>query len=211
MDIERFIAIRPYLYHLTDPRNVPLIIQDKRLISTKSLAIDSELDDKKTVEFLRNKRSGHQTLQRHGVEVYIRDQDPISMKSLAKGTTGGLTANDFLEILNERVFFWPTIKDLKIHFERYENEEPTILRFRTEDILTLNPSPEFCYLNSGAPRCIAHYGGKPAPRNRETFRVATQFERSHTSVREFTVVDQASLPSDIWQANHPDGPWEMVK
>lgn len=210
MDIEKFKEKRPYLYHLTAPENIPQIIKQRKLFSTQYLVNQSTLSQSERVDFLRSKRSGHKKIIVDGIEVFIRDQDPISMKSLAKATTELNSPEDFLEILNERVFFWPTIKDLNIHFKRYEGEKPTILRFSTSDIISLNTDPEFCFLNSGAPRCIAHYGGKPAPRNRHTFKTATHFERTYAGVREFTILSSANLPENIWTSDSPDGPWKLI-
>lgn len=210
MDIEQFKEKRTYLYHLTDTRNIVEIIRQRKLFSTRHLVYNSNLSVSDQMNFLRSKRVGHKKLVIDGVEVFIRDQDPISLKSLAKATLELDSPQDFLEILNERVFFWPTIKDLSIHFERYKDEKPTILRFATNDIIMLNSEPEFCFLNSGAPRCSPHYGGKPAPRNRGTFQKASNFERSHASVREFTILNFSNLPENIWSSNSPYGPWELI-
>ena len=108
MEILEFIESREYLYHLTDERNVALILDKRKLISTQEIVNSSTLTSSEKIEFLRNKRVGHKSIELSVSEgiIQIRDQDPISMKSLARATK---VPGDFLEILNERVFFWPTL------------------------------------------------------------------------------------------------------
>ena len=210
MDLQSFIKRRPYLFHLTDRSNLPLILESKQLFSTQHLVGNSTLSPEEQVDFLRSKRSGHKKITINGNEISIRDQDPISMKALAKAIDVGSTPNDFLEILNERVFFWPTVKDLKIHFERYKQEQPIILMLETEKIVEINSEPEFCHLNSGAPRCSPYHDGKPAPRNRNTFQTAENFEMTPGKVREFTILNFARLPSKVWTSESPEGPWVLT-
>lgn len=209
MEITEFIKSREYLYHLTDERNVALILAKRKLISTQEIVNISTLTNSEKAEFLRNKRVGHKSIILSKSEdiIQIRDQDPISMKSLARAAK---VPGDFLEILNQRVFFWPTLKDLNIHFERYRDEKPIILRFSTADIVELNSQPEFCHLNSGAPRCSPHYGGNPAPRDRSIFKIAQNFDLPKGRVREFTLVGSADLPLKFWKSSSPLGPWEEV-
>src|SRR5439155_7137821 len=88
----------------------------------------------------------------------IRDQWPLYAGNIA--LEARCSFEDIIQLLNERVFFWPgwhtgPIGYGRRHFERYENESPAILRVPTEKLYAANSdaSPQYCRYNSGLPRC----------------------------------------------------------
>jgi hypothetical protein len=205
MDINKFIELRPHLYHLTDERNINPILQSRTLNSAAVLAKLGGVPN--LSEFLRTRRRGHFPIENGSFLAILRDQDPLFEKIVTKNLEGGWTFGDFVYSLNSRVFFWPTEKDLKTHYKRYENqnEYPKIIRVATEDLFAINKTEaQFCRLNSGAPRCSSHYKEGAPPRGPKTFLVASEYPDSPSSIREVTFIKSCILPDNIWISNHPD-------
>jgi len=204
MTIERFIGLRPYLYHLTDEENLESILRSGTLKSTATLVQEFHLEDADT--FLRTRRVGHKKIIYRNKSVIIRDQDPLFIKILAKNLEGGWTIGDFIHSLNSRVFFWAKEKDMQGHYLRYENQKefPKILRFSTEDLFKLNDNePQFCRLNSGAPRCSCYYPEGAPPRGETTFQHADNYKYTPSTVREVTFLSTCTLPKEIFLSSHP--------
>lgn len=208
MTLQEFCDKRPYLYHLTDRTNLPIILKTKSLFSTKDIA-NFALPKKDVKGFLRGKRDNHVTLTANGIEYKIRDQKPILLTVLNRSLSGG-DAGDFIELLNTRVFWWPTLTRLIRHYNRYESESPIILRVNSADILELNKNVEFCHLNSGATRCHPKYGGNAPTRGKDSFLGPEFYNKGITSIAEVTFVDGCYLPEIIWIGDAPDGNWKLV-
>jgi hypothetical protein len=206
MNITKFVETRPFLYHLTDVRNLSNITSQAKLLSTKAIIEGS--NHVNPAEYLRTKRRVHDEISINGHSYHIRDQRPISEIVLARSLTNGWTTGDFIAHLNCRVFLWPTISRLERHFKRYENENPIILRFNTSDIVSQN-NVEFCRLNSGATRCSSHWGGNAPERGPETFQIAESYLGTHSSVAEVTIPEFCNLPELFWTSNHPHGQWSV--
>ena len=204
MNLQRFLEITPYVYHLTDSDNFPTILASQRILSTKNIVEASGMPNPDI--FLQSKRREHTEITVDGNIYKIRDQKPISEIVLARSLTDNWANADFIEHLNRRVFFWPSINRLVRHFNRYQDEQPIILRFRTSDLLVLHPQAEFCRLNSGATRCNAVWGGNAPERGPNTFVTAENFEQSPREVAEVTIPNFANLPNEFWTAPTPNGP-----
>lgn len=196
------------MYHLTASSNVASIVERRELLSAKRVAETVGLEN--ISDFVRTRRPHHVVLESAGRAFHVRDQRPISERALAKCLSNGMTVGDYLELLNERIFFWATTDRLNRHYVRYRDEKPTILRFKTADIISLNSNVELCRLNSGATRANYHLGGKPPLRGRETFSSAARFSGAIGAVAEVTLVDRCILPSSIHKATSPYGPWRLV-
>lgn len=209
MDIDKFIKLRPYVYHLTDRRNLNSIIAQKQIFSTRKIVSDSAIQNKKT--YLASRRPNHDLIKINVYDFHIRDQQPISELVLGRSLTNNWTVADFIAHLNKRVFFWPTINRLTRHYDRYQSENPIILRFSTEDVLKLNPNAEFCHLNSGATRCSSHWNGDAPHRGADTFLTAANYQLGHASVAEVTILDYCDLPDDYWTSGSPNGQWTKRK
>ena len=209
LNIEKFIRINPFLYHLTDRRNLPHIIESRRLMSTSELVNSSDLENKE--DFIRVRRPSHAELSYNGRTLYIRDQKPISLVVLERSLTDNWTSSDFIEHLNKRVFFWPNLNRLQKHFNRYEGENPVILRFSTDEILALNSDAEFSRLNSGATRCSSHWNGNAPERGPRTFLNAQNYMLSERLVAEVTIPNFSFLPDSFEKTNNPNNNWEVVR
>lgn len=211
MELQKFIELRRDLYHLTDESNLATILKNRQLSSTAVLARLFGVPN--INQFLRTRRVGHFPISNGKLNAILRDQDPLFKNIVTKNLEAGWTFEDFVYSLNSRVFLWATEKDLKTHYKRYENqgEYPNILRFKTADLFRINKQePEFCRLNSGAPRCSAYYAEGAPPRGPRTFLKASEYETTPSSVREVTFQKSCSLPSDIWISSHPDKPYKKT-
>ena len=209
MEKSAFIARSPFLYHLTDQRNLDSILASQQILSTAAIIQASSIENKRA--FLRTRRPVHCSVNVGDSVCHIRDQRPISLKALSKCLTDNWDTGDFIAHLNKRVFFWPNIKRLTIHYSRYKNENPVILRFDSAEILELNPNAEFCRLNSGATRANSYLGGKPPARGRETFLRANAYPLSASSVAEVTFPNLCNLPDDLSIAKTPNGRWRAIQ
>jgi hypothetical protein len=211
MQIEQFIKLRPFLYHLTDRRNLDNIFQTKMIYSTIDLVKKSNLSEVEQKVLLMNKRKSHSAIPLGDRIIYIRDQNPILENNLKKTLTKGWKVSDFYMLLNSRVFFWPTIDRLNRHYKRYLNEHPIILRVKTSEIIELNINPEFSRLNTGATRSNAKWNGGPPARGENTFYRMDKYPHANGSIAEVTFVDFCKLPKDVYFSNSPLGPWNLVE
>jgi hypothetical protein len=208
LQLDKFIALRPYLYHLTDPNNLQFLIERNAIVPASIL-----MDLAGSLHLLRQKRSDAAVLSIDGYDIHIRDQGPLYAGKA--GFAEGFSFADFVESLNCRVFFWPGTVCGPIaygirHFERYQNESPTILRVSTVSLLQANPAavPHFCKYNSGSPRPS---GGIKSPRGLDTFLPAEQFPWTPGKVVEVTFDCELALPPDIEFGPAPEGPWQRLK
>lgn len=209
MDLEKFIEKTPYLYHLTSQGNAVNIIEKKQLYSANQLITLTR--DEEIQNIKREKRKEHLIITVDGIEISIRDQQPISPVALPKCLTQGWTMADFLYHLNDRVFMWPTLKRLWSHFNRYVSENPVIFRFSTRDIIENNVHVKFCRLNSGATRANSHLGGKAPDRGENTFVSAEQFDRSPGKVAEVTFEHQCLISGPFSYSDRPDGYFQVIQ
>lgn len=137
----------------------------------------------------------------------LRDQMPLHPGNMA--IDDGLGFADVVEMLNERVFFWPgseagPIESGRRHFQRYGEEDCRVLVIPTESMFRANPGTraEFCRFNSGSPRWT---GGRASPRGKRTFRRAFEFDGTASDVVEVTWVGRVALPPDSRVVDH--GRW----
>ena len=208
MNIERFISLRPYLYHLTSKENAEKIVDGRVLYSTNELLRRSDATNH---DQLNRKRRAESVPIKIGEETFwLRDQLPISEVNLVKCLTDGWGVGDFLYHLNDRVFMWPTIGRLMSHYMTYESEKPVLFRFSTAEILAANPHVKFCRLNSGATRSNSYLGGAPPDRGSRTFLPASEFERTPSQVVEVTFEGQCKLVGPIGIDRHPEGKFKLI-
>ena len=206
--LAEFAATRPYLYHLTSPRNCERLLRSRVLYSTAELLSASNNHD-----WLDQKRPGMLTITLDGELIDIRDQQP-----LYPGKTtleGGWTFSQLISALNARVFFWPGWEEEAIsygqhHFERYAADGPTLMRVNTQELFdaNVNAEPLFCKYNSGAPRTTK---GKGSPRGPNTFVACDEASFTPCQVVEVTYLGSVVLPENVTQSDSPNGPWETAE
>jgi hypothetical protein len=208
MNINDFINKRPYLYHLTDRENIDFIKSKNAIYSTTEIVENSDVEDK--INFLRSRREGHSKIVLNETTISIRDQRPISLVALGKCLTDDWHSGDFIKHLNDRVFFWPTLERLIRHYNRYKEEDPVIIRVKTDDLFRENPEPLFCRLNSGATRPNSYLGGIAPERGPNTFLPADHYLRNVGSVAEVTFLRRCIFPQEVEIASAPEGKWSSI-
>lgn len=201
MNLQKFLKVRPFLYHLTARSNAERLRSEPVIYSTASLA--REVPDLGTPAVRR-------TSNAEIAGVLVRDQAPLHVGNIE--FTGGADFSDLLRLLNERVFFWPGDAERPVaygarHFQRYEAEKPVVIRVPTAETVRLNASraPELCRYNSGSPRCS---GGKKSPRGFDTFIPVSQYSGTPGSVVEVTFVDMVRLPQEAEYGTLVAGKWQ---
>lgn len=145
-----------------------------------------------------------------GEVIRIRDQTPLHKGNLSLPPSWSY--EDLVELLNDRVFFWPGDADGPIdygerHFAKYAGEFPVVLRVPTADVLAANPGapPEFSRYNSGSPRWS---GGRPSPRGPDTFLGVGEFGMPPSRVVEVAFASRVRLPDRTEIADGASGPWQ---
>lgn len=205
--IDNFVRVRPYLYHLTARDNLPRIIRTGRLESAARI-----LQAAGRPHLVRLKRPLHEIVHIAGESIHVRDQSPLHTGNT--GLPDGWTFGDFLQHLNQKVFFWPGKNAGPIpygirHHGRYRGESLSIIRVSTASVIDANLSnpPLFCKYNSGSPRCS---NGKPSPRSLDTFRTADRVDFRPADVVEVVFDDLVILPVDAQVGDLPTGPWSNL-
>lgn len=208
MEIDKFIASREFLYHLTDRGNLSNILNRGEILSAVQIVSMSNIENPN--RFLSTKRDTHTKISIDGVTFSIRDQQPISETVLTRSLEEGCSYSQFLYLLNSMVFFWPSINRLNRHFKRYQHENPVIIKLRTEDVFIENESPFFSKYNSGATRCSSHWDGNAPERGFSTFKRAVDYEGIPSSVAEVTFKTRCILPNNIFIGNSPDSKFQRI-
>jgi hypothetical protein len=132
-----------------------------------------------------------------GTETYtLKDQAPLLEANVSLGA--GWAFGDFVEYLNEHVFFWPGTADGPIGagvrlLARYKADALAVLRSRTAALLEANPDvePLFCPFNSGATR---QQQGRRVLRDSHLFTTAADFPRPASKVVELAFRSTLLLP-----------------
>jgi hypothetical protein len=186
---------------LTHRDNVDSIINLKRIESAELLSLRVRMQNIET--FLTTKRTVNIRIYNESQTFILRDQAQIKENALKRSLVN-CTYEQFINLVNTKVFFWPTPKDVTSHFGTYLAEGPRILRFSTSDVFAINEPPMFCKLNSGATRPHPYYGGNPAPRGLNTFVSVDNLECNLSKIREVTFSNFCLLPNTYAIAESPE-------
>lgn len=206
--IARFVATRPYVFHLTAQGNLNGILATRTLLPAATLqSVNGRQLPRLTP------RGQHLRVDWNGYAVWIRDQLPLNAKNIEFGN--GWDLSRLLTHIDEHVFFWPGTERGPVdagrnHFERYVHEQPALLRVGTADLIAANRDgePLFCRFNSGAPRCS---GGRKSPRGDSTYLPAAVIERTPGAVKEVVFHGAVQLPHRIDAATDYSGPWTPLR
>jgi hypothetical protein len=204
LDLSSLIALRPILYHLTARENLtaiwagtpPVLVSAADLIRAKSGGPPAE-------SLLRQRREKKVRIKVAGRPIVLRDQEPLHAGHVA--LPEGTTFEDVVQLLNERVYFWPgdnfgPIPAGRHHFARYTVKEPedcVVFAIPFADLLAANPAnpPLLTRCNSGSPR--SHPVTGKQPRGMQTFLPASRFEGTASDVVEVTFYKSVWLPRDV--------------
>ena len=201
--IDRFIEIRPFAYHVTQRANLARLARSRRLYPAADLIRRSG-----ELSVLRARRGDQRPLNVDGEAVVLQDQRPLILANAQLDPMW--TEGDFIEFLNEHVFFWPGVKSGPIRYgarllDHYEEQSPAVIRVCTATLLAENCllTPLFCAFNSGAPR---RQGGRCVRRGRDLFLPAATFPRSPGGAVELVFRGAVELPNGSEFAT-PAGHW----
>ena len=210
IDLNLLSKKRQYLYHLTSRVNLPSIIACRELWSASVLFERAHGLAVARDEIRRRRPGPHPTkIEVDGRPVEVRDQHTISEVALPKCLENGDTG-DYYELLNGRVFLWPTVERLNRHYSRYAAERPVLLRFTTCELLAINTHVEFSRLNSGATRPNSHLGGIAPRRGRSTFQLPGNCKLKIAEIVEVTFPERCRLTDTFYTSSKPEGPWRRV-
>jgi hypothetical protein len=157
---EQFVRLRPYLYHLTNPTNLPMLRRERSLRSAAWWAgaahrFAPQLEDPEA--FLAAPRLRPVTLRvGRGRRVTLNDQFPMRSRRSFASLRG--TYEDYLRCLNALVFWWPgdgeRLKSKGSLAETFalRNARAGWLRIPTADAWGEAAPVRFCRYNSGAPQ-----------------------------------------------------------
>ncbi len=195
---------RPYLFHLTRPENFVRIKQTHHLESAAHLLNLAGQSNSGL-----HHRPSDLTITLDEYLVVVRDQAPFHAGNV--DFTGGWNTDRLIKEINRRVFFWSgslkgPVGNGRRHFERYQNDNPIVIRSRFDELVQVNPTKlaYFCKYNSGSPRST---NGKRSPRGPETFAPGIECMFTPSDVIEVTFLHRVTLPETAEAALHYDGPW----
>lgn len=152
MDTEHLIELYPRLYHMATAGGWPSI-EMNGLWTTEQIVSSAELHDREVDAILRQRRPQTVSID-HPIlgSVEVRDQKPLKLGFLEESLVG-MSVEEWLETLNNRVFFW-------LHEERldtllgarpYRNKEHDVLIIDTRSLLNAHHgNVRLSPMNSGA-------------------------------------------------------------
>ncbi|HWB15177.1 MAG TPA: hypothetical protein VG538_02125 [Vicinamibacterales bacterium] len=195
LDVNAFVRMRPYAYHLTAETNLDVIKRGGWLHSAAVLF-------RKTGEkgLVCWPRGDNEDVLVDGNWIRIRDQKPLQRATPL--LTGGWTMGALVQAINTRVFFWPGTKERPIdygrrHFSAYAATRSLLLRVSTKALMEANAdaTAEFCRYNSGAP---CPFDAMHSPRGPDTFVQAPDFDGPPSKVAELVFPTAVRLPQS-WE------------
>ena len=157
------IELCPHLYHVTACDNWESILQHG-LLPVSALLERFEDDDGERGRRERRHRSGSETLEHpeHGRAI-LRDQKPLNESMLRHCLLDDLMPEDWYQILNQRVFFWPNCDRVKTFLRTpyYRSMRHLLIVVRTDRLLAdCSDRIELSPINSGATRSVEHKRGR---------------------------------------------------
>ncbi len=159
-------ALYPKLYHMAEPDTWEKINQ-AGLMCTSAILDQCKISGEARNALELNKRECKKTVE-HPIlgQIFLRDQKPLHVGKLKKSLID-CSVEDWFRMLNNRVFFWPTIERLKrlMSAREYAGHKHLVL---TVDTLSLTQDYEkqitLAPMNTGNTMPMAH------PRGLTTFR-----------------------------------------
>jgi hypothetical protein len=156
-----FSEVYPRLYHMAHEAAWEPI-QRFGLLSTTSILSLWEINAQQRSTIEREVRRSQVELvhPRHG-KVFIRDQKPMYEKKLRKALVD-CTPQEWCQLLNRKVFFWPTVERLSRHMAARENRGKKHLVLTVDSYrlaLAYEKQITLCALNSGNTIPFAHKRG----------------------------------------------------
>jgi hypothetical protein len=179
----------PRIWHMAEDGSFESI-KKHGLLSTTALLDLYGVDGEQRDLLERRHRPESVVISKQGFpDAVVRDQKPMRERALRKCLTGGLTPQEWYEILNGRAFFWLSRERLRglLGARAYRKRPQTVLTVDTASLLKAHRERiELSPLNSGATLYV------PLRRGRETFQAVADYpfdERRKTRAIDLSVVE----------------------
>jgi hypothetical protein len=164
----------PLVYHMATVGSWPSILRHG-LLSTSALLDLFEVhgEQRASIETRRRPTGVKITHEAVGAAT-IRDQKALHVSMLERCLQGSSTVEDWLRLLNGRVFFWvdeKRLNDLR-NARAYHDERQTVIFADTRALVTrYQESVRLAHINTGATRSVSHF------RSPETFKTIPAFDQ----------------------------------
>lgn len=162
MEVEHLIARYPKLYHMAEEGSWDRI-REHGLLSTTALLdlFGIEGQERYAIESQWRRSPCIIEHPQYGKAV-IRDQTPMPPSMLEKALQGGISVQEWYELLNGKTFFWAAQKRL-IGFLSAQSHKPRphdVITVDTRDLLVRHSEKiTLSHINSGTVRHIKHKRG----------------------------------------------------
>lgn len=152
-ELQELLADCPQLYHVAEP-GAWASIRDEGLLSATALLDRHDISEPLRSRFESTRRTTGMTIETGGVNrAVLRDQSPMSDRSLARCLPQHLAPRDWYRLLNGKVFFWLSLTRV------YSLTSARANRGRVLDVLEVDARAliaahahrvSLCPINSGA-------------------------------------------------------------
>jgi len=190
MNAAQLVARYPTLYHMAEDESWPGI-REYGLLSTTALLDLYGYEGVVRREIESEWRDRKHTLTKAGLpDAVVRDQLPMRPAALAPILDDGLSPEDWYELINKRVFFWPTVEDLHTFLaaKAYKNAAHIVIRVPTARLMERHAEQvTLSAINSGSTYYDRERFNRPPRRGRATFQPIDAF--AGMRVKEFVVQD----------------------
>ena len=166
MDLDQLVHRHPRLFHMAAAGTWPSV-REHGLLPTRTIVTTSGLPAPEQEQLLGHRRVSSTTVEHPRLgRVVLRDQGPLRLDLLERRLTD-MTVPQWLDVLNDRVFFWPDERRLDglLAARRYRGSEHTVITLDTAGLVRAHePNVRLSTINSGA----TLYPNAP-PRGSQTF------------------------------------------
>ena len=155
-ELDHFVRNNPRLYHFAEP-GAWEGIRRNGLLSTSALLDMYEVGGDERVRLESARRPSTTRLTRPNLpDAFVRDQHAMNEKTLERALTNGITARQWYEFLNRKVFFWVELSRLYGMAKAYDGGEVVV--FDTRRLIDeCRDNVRLCHINSGATRSPRHH------------------------------------------------------
>lgn len=152
MTPEQLIALYPRIYHMAEAGSWASI-RKHGLLSSNEVTRRSGVKGPAAVGLRRGHRPAKVPVNVPGIGVVVlRDQIPMAPARIQRALPNGVTAADWYELINERVFFWVAEDRLHrlLNGNQYGHLEHDVLTINTKSLVTAHGANiQLCHMNSG--------------------------------------------------------------
>jgi hypothetical protein len=152
MTPDQLVAAYPCVYHMAEAGTWPSIKQHG-LLSSNEVARRSGVHGAAAAALRRGHREGKVTVPVPGIgDVVLRDQIPMHPDRITRALPSGVSAADWYELINDRVFFWAEEHRLHrlLNGREYGHLEHDVLTLNTASLVQAHHDRiRLCHMNSG--------------------------------------------------------------